>query len=109
MEELHNTPDCQIPVSVSFRQLAHLLQQAPGETERIEADAAGAGAEREAFERLLAEWSRSGQRLLAALGSGSGVITAGRSPRQLMALGTLQAHIALALQAQAAAGYNQPE
>ncbi len=103
MEERNTSPESLIPASVSFRQLANLLQQAPGEAERSLADASMASAERESFERLLAEWSRSGQRLLAALGNGGPAITAGRSPRQLMALGALQAHLALALQAQAAA------
>ncbi len=103
MEERNTSPESLIPASVSFRQLATLLQQAPGEADHSLSDTDLVSAEREALEHLLAEWSRSGQQLLAALGNGGPAIAAGRSPRQLMALGALQAHLALALQAQAAA------
>ncbi len=109
MEERNTCPESLIPASVSFRQLANLLQQAPGEADRSLSPVPGASAEREALEHLLAEWSRCGQQLLAALGNGGPAITAGRSPRQLMALGALQAHLALALQAQAAASGPNPD
>jgi hypothetical protein len=103
MEERHSIPESRIPPSVSFRQLAELLHQAPGETTPIEAVGEAASAERLAFEALLAEWSRSGRQLLAALSQAGPVVEEGRSPRQLMALGALQAHLAMALQAHAGA------
>jgi len=103
MEERPITPDPQIPAALSFRELAVLLQQAPAEPAGKGSEENAASAERQALEALLAEWSRSSQRLLAALGRGGSAVTQGRSPRQLMALGALQAHLAMGLQAHAAA------
>ncbi|AFY30167.1 hypothetical protein [Cyanobium gracile] len=109
MEKRNNNTDSLVPASVSFRQLAAMLGKAPVEAEQQGELPTAATAEREAFERLLAEWSRSGQRLLAALGNGGPATTEGRSPRQLIALGALQAHLALALQAHAGASGPNPD
>lgn len=107
MEERNTIPESQIPPSVSYRQLAAWMSHAPGETEPRQSEAASA--ERQAFEALLAEWGRTGHLLLAALSKGGAAVGEGRSPRQLMALGALQAHLALALQAHAAATGPHPD
>ncbi|KEF43054.1 MAG: hypothetical protein ER33_02285 [Cyanobium sp. CACIAM 14] len=103
MEERNAIPESLIPQSISYRQLAGLMQQAPSEPEPAPSPSEGASLERQAFETLLAEWSRSGHQLLAALGRAGAVVGEGRSQRQMMALGALQAHLAMALQAHAAA------
>ncbi|WP_216901429.1 hypothetical protein [Synechococcus sp. CCY 9618] len=110
MEEHHILPDSQVPPSVSYRQLAALLNQAPVEPEPHGTANMPVSAERLAFESLLAEWRRSSQQLLAALGrSSDDVVSEGRSPRQLMAMGALHAHLAMALQAHSAATGPQPD
>ena len=109
MEEPKASPEAQIPPSVSYRQLAAMLPHAPTDPQPQEASSASAAAERQAFEGLLAAWRHSSHQLLAALGHGGDVVTEGRSARQVMALGALQAHIALALQAHAAATGTQAD
>jgi hypothetical protein len=109
MEDLNPIHESQIPPSVSYRQLAAMLSLAPAEPASADPAASSLSAERQAFEVLLAQWSRSGQQLLRALAQGGPVVAEGRAPRQLMALGALQAHLAMALQAHAAATGAQPE
>lgn len=90
------------PESVSYRQLASWLKQAPPECGAQPEEPASP--EEQNFDALLARWRQSGIELLAALKQGGPAISEGRSPRQLMALGALQAHLAMALQAGAASG-----
>ena len=109
MEERNPIPESQIPPSVSYKQLAAMLSHAPAGAAKPDTTASSLSAERQAFETLLAEWSRSGQQLMAALAQGGPVVAEGRTQRQQMALGALQAHLAMALQAHAAATGQQPE
>lgn len=110
MEERNVLPDPPIPTTVSYRQLAAALRQAPAEpAPRAAGGDSIASEEREALETLLAAWCRSSHELLTALRSGGEAVAEGRSPRQLMALGALQAHLAMALQAHAGATGRQQE
>jgi hypothetical protein len=108
MEDRNAIPDPQIPASVSFRQLAAWLSQAPKGTDASQAvsPASASAAPQSPDQRLelvMAEWSRSTQQLLAAIRQAGPTVAQGRTLRQLMALGALQAHLAMALQAHAAA------
>jgi hypothetical protein len=109
MEERSPIPETLIPPSVSHRQLAAMLREAPVEAHPEGAPSTAGCPERQAFEALLAEWGRCSHQLLAALSRGDRVVMEGRSQRQLMALGALQAHLAMGLQAHAAATGPQPD
>ncbi|MEB3322236.1 MAG: hypothetical protein VKI81_05380 [Synechococcaceae cyanobacterium] len=104
MKEVNPVPDSPIPASVSYRELAAWLRQAPAETEPTvtapsPADAAAADP---TLEALFAGWERTSRELLEVLQRGGDSLGRGRSPRQMMALGALQAHLLMALQAHAA-------
>ena len=85
-----------IPAAISHRQLLALAQAAPCEPAPAVPAAAAEAAELEA---ALQAWSRCSQQLLQRLQQAGPALADGRSPRQLMALGALQAHLALGLQA----------
>lgn len=90
-----------VPASVSYRQLQAWLSAADGAAHRQPAD--------QPLEQLIADWTLSSQRLLAGLRQAGPAVAAGRSPRQLMALGALQAHLAMALQAGTASSGREPD
>ena len=85
-----------IPASISYRQLQALAHNAPAETT---ANASDAPSETAALEAALEAWSRASQQLLQTLQQSGPAVAEGRAPRQLMALGALQAHVAMGLQA----------
>jgi len=85
-----------IPASISYRQLQELAQNAPGET--IPTTSAD-GQDTAALDAALDAWSRASQQLLQSLHQAGPALAKGRAPRQLMALGALQAHVAMGLQA----------
>lgn len=85
-----------IPAAISFRQLQAYAQQAPADASFAAAGAPTAAAELEA---ALEAWNRSSQQLLQRLQQAGPALGVGRNPQQLMALGALQAHVALGLQA----------
>ena len=106
MEDRPAVPEPAVPSSISYRQLAAWLQHAPAEAEPVQAIAeapAEPGAD-QAHEELFASWARSSRQVLEVLQRQGKVLSQGRSPRQMMALGALQAHLAMALQAHAASG-----
>lgn len=91
-----------IPASISYRQLQALAHNAPAELTPIATDATGETAvlgETAALEAALEAWSRASQQLLETLQQSGPAVANGRAPRQLMALGALQAHVAMGLQA----------
>jgi hypothetical protein len=104
MEEPNPAHDARIPASVSHRELAAWLRQAPAEPAPQAAESAGSGAieQDERTRELFAEWERCSRRLLAELRRAGPGVQRDRTPRQLMALGALQAHLAMAIQAHAA-------
>lgn len=99
----HVTP----PEAISHRQLRQMLETAQTEPDHHGLQATGvdacAGAPDDGLATLLQEWSRSSQRLLAAMQASHDALAQGRSAKQLMALGALQAHLAMALRASSAA------
>ena len=106
MEDRPAIPEPSAPASISYRQLAEWLQKAPAEADPAQTSAEAAlepGAD-PALEALFASWARSSRQVLEVLQRQGKVLSQGRSPRQMMALGALQAHLAMALQAHAASG-----
>ncbi len=90
-----------VPEALSHRQLMALLQTAVPEAASPVADAEADGAR--PLEAVLRGYGEASQRLLEALEQqGERGLAQGRSPRQLMAIGALRAHVQLALQALAA-------
>lgn len=85
-----------IPAAISYRELQALAQTA--QLEATPVSAAG-DAESAALDQALEAWSRASQQLLQTLQQASPALAEGRAPRQLMALGALQAHVAMGLQA----------
>jgi hypothetical protein len=85
-----------VPVSVSYRQLQTLARSAPADLTPVNV---GTDSETAALERTLEAWSRASQELLQTLQQAGPTLAEGRAPRQLMALGALQAHVAMGLQA----------
>lgn len=106
MEDRPATPESPVPASVSHRQLAEWLQQAPHEAEHAAAQAQASAdpAADENLEALFTSWADSSRQLLEALQRSGTELGRNRSPRQMMALGALHAHLVMALQALAAAG-----
>jgi hypothetical protein len=89
-----------VPESISHRQLTTLLQTAAPDAAIAEADHEADRSQE--FEALLRAYGQVSHRLLQELQKGDESIAEGRSPRQLMAIGALQAHVHMALQALAA-------
>lgn len=85
-----------IPASISYRQLQNLAQSAPADVTPI---SASSDSEMTNLDNALEAWSRASQQLLQTLQQAGPAVAEGRCPRQLMALGALQAHVAMGLQA----------
>lgn len=93
-----------IPASISYRQLQALAQNAPAEAA---APAAAPDSDTACLDAALEAWSRASQQLLQTLQQAGPAVAEGRAPRQLMALGALQAHVAMGLQALASSRRTQ--
>lgn len=85
-----------VPTSISYRRLQTLAQSAPADLTPVNA---GPDSETAALESALEAWSRASQQLLQVLQQAGPAVAEGRAPRQLMALGALQAHVAMGLKA----------
>lgn len=96
-----------LPHAVSFRQLEHWRQHAangvtarqPGSSEGCGAPSQESGAQ---LEQLLNQYERLSQELLHELGRQAENLRQQRTGEQLLALGALNAHLRLSLQALAA-------
>jgi hypothetical protein len=88
--------DRSAPATISFRQLQAYLQTAPAEISRSGAASQPLPA---GLDAVLEDWSRSSQELLQLLQQSGPAADVRRGPRQLMALGALQAHVRMGLQA----------
>jgi hypothetical protein len=84
-----------VPGSISHRQLQALLQNAAPDPAAHDPGAAGD----KALQQALAAWHGSSLALLEQLQGLEHQSTTHHSRRQLMALGALQAHVAMGLQA----------
>lgn len=93
-----------IPSSISYRHLRDLAQNAPVETTPT---AARSDSQEDAVGHALDAWSRASQQLLDTLQQAGPDLAQGHTPRQLMALGALQAHVAMGLQALASSRRHQ--
>lgn len=86
-----------IPGSISYRDLQAFAQNAPAEP------AAGTGdrpeTELATLDSALEAWNRTSQELLRSLQQAGPTVGPRLTPRQLMALGALQAHVSMGLQA----------
>jgi hypothetical protein len=93
-----------LPDAISHRQLRAMLQTAQPDPEPLPAGSASvAGPDASNLQGLLKQWSRLSESVMQSLQSPSSDLTEGRSAKQLMALGALQAHLAMALRASSAA------
>ena len=88
--------DRSAPSSLSFRQLQAYLQTAPAEISRSDAPSQP---QSDGLDAALEDWGRTSQELLQLLQQAGPAPDGRRGPRQLMALGALQAHVAMGLQA----------
>ena len=84
-----------IPDSVSFKQLASLLSEAPAQSPQPEAQADPA---------MSVDWSERVQALLQEVEQSSEQASQGKSSQQVMALGSFRTHLWLGLQALKASG-----
>jgi len=94
-----------IPASISFRQLQSYALRA--RMDRQPEPAATVDPAAQALEAALENWNRSSQELLQLLQQAGPTLAQGRNPKQLMALGALQAHVSLGLQALASSRRSQ--
>ena len=88
-----------MPQSISYKHLAKLLNKAREEiciTDKIEN---GLDQEKEEFEKLLSKWYSLSQALLNNLKRKDSSFIKSREPNSAMALGALEAHLKLAIQA----------
>ncbi len=88
-----------IPSSISHKQLNKLFINAHKEfTSNKDIDNSFTKKE-EVFDQSIESWKNSSKELLSFLSSNKKYIAEGKSPNQLMALGALEVHISMALQA----------
>ncbi|WP_037990740.1 hypothetical protein [Synechococcus sp. CC9616] len=85
-----------IPDALSHRDLAGLLQGAPREMEACASDV-------DPLSDELKIWAEQTQHLLQRISAHGDAVAQGRSPQQVMALGSCRTHMALGLQALKAA------
>lgn len=94
--------DTSLPEAISHRQLAELLPSALKDRPLRTPDPASLQPGQEPTEDLLERWTSLSRELLETIRRQDPRLTQGRNPRQLMALGALHAHLAMAMRAQAA-------
>jgi len=91
-----------MPDSISHKQLHSLMKTAEKEMHNCKMRRRTTSEEQEAFEELLTRWAALSQKLVQALRHKHDVIIEERTPRSLMALGALEVHLNMAIQAQQA-------
>ena len=93
-----------LPDSISHKQLYSLLTKAEQQPKSSEPREKLLDEDQEAFRELLIDWSSLSQKLLKKLNHKYDYIVEGREPKSLMALGALEAHLNMAIQAHKASG-----
>ncbi len=88
------------PEAISHKQLTSLLAGAPKEIVMTNEETSLLSKEEEIFEELIKNWSCLSKELLATLNKKPNCLFANREKKSIMALGALEAHLHLALQAQ---------
>ena len=95
MHEFSSPP----PESISHKQLNSLLAAARRQPLGSENSIDIFSQEQKSFDQLLINWSSLSQQLLDELRTKSDYILEGREPESLLALGVLEAHLNMAIQA----------
>ncbi len=93
------------PESISHKQLHALLSQAPKEAYAPNKEE-NLLAEEEKFKELLTHWQAISKELLLTLKPKADSYLKGRSSKSIMALGALEAHLTMAIQAKIASDIN---
>ena len=94
--------DGPLPDAISHRQLAELLPSALKDRPLRATEPAAATSAQEPVEALLERWTSLSLELLETIRRQDPSLIQGRKPHQLMALGALHAHLAMAMRARAA-------
>tara|TARA_Y100001968_G_C19433062_1_gene758107 strand:- start:1283 stop:1579 length:297 start_codon:yes stop_codon:yes gene_type:complete len=84
-----------IPSELSYKQLSQLLTKAHKDilVENINSD------HDTKLEELMGQWTRISQEVISILGSKKNYLVEGKSPKSLMALGAMEVHLNMAIQA----------
>ena len=93
-----NTP----PRAISHKQLNSLLSSAQKDSQSFSDLPEDAAIKNQSFNELLDKWSEISKELLKVLNKKEASLTEGKNPKSLMALGALEAHLNLAMQARKA-------
>ncbi len=91
-----------IPESISHKQLNSLLGSAPKKPVTGHSRETLFDQKQEAFETLLSNWTKVSKELIFELNNKNDYVIEGRNPQSLMALGALEAHLNIAIQAKQA-------
>ena len=91
-----------LPDSISHKKLNSLLTASQKEQLASDSNTSFDQEEKEAFEQRLMRWSSLSQKLLVELNNKYEYLIEGRSSKSLMALGALEAHLNMAIQAKKA-------
>ncbi len=87
------------PESISFRELSSILAANQKKTNSTDINKNEAIEEQTNFKQLLLDWSLLSAKVLHELEAKESYVTEGRSSQSLIALGALEAHLNMALQA----------
>ena len=93
-----NSDSVPIPEAMSYRQLQTLIESAPADSNLDVSPVENP------LNSELQAWADSTQHLLESLARSGDVVAVQRTPRQVMALGSLRTHLMLGLQALKASG-----
>ena len=95
------------PNAISHKDLNALLTRAKKEISTNVSTEDDEIIENQDFNDLIAEWTKTSQKILLSLNKKDQVLTQNINPKSLMAFGAMGAHINMALQALKATGFNQ--
>ena len=93
-----------IPESISHKELKTLFSQAKKDFNQASDHYIPSSEEKERFEQLLLTWATTSKPLLKVLSDESSSLPDLKGPNSLLALGAMEAHINMALQALKASG-----
>jgi len=85
-----------IPTSISHKQLNAMLVSAYKESNDLQD---GLSLEKNEFKKLMNEWTESTKYIMNYLSKNKDVLGEGKEPNSLMALGAMEVHISMAIQA----------
>ncbi len=94
----------QVPESISHKKLKKLFSHAKKDFNENADNNIPSTEEKERLEKLLFTWSSASKELLKALREESSSLSEFKGPNSLLALGAMEAHINMALQALKASG-----